>query len=482
MKKLSISLLAVISAFIGAANAASIGMTPGDVPGGSYTSPKTITGWGTSTSVGDAWGTTARGYTISQTEIDGEYMETGLCIIDQSSNSNAACVSKTDAQECGYVDENGCMYDKPQVIARNEYKLELATTTLFREVLNDLEKEAQAKYNAKLTAEQNMCIAANKGGIMGRSDMSGTYRWAKLNKRKVPTNYATSGLTNKDFTVSNDLYGSFCAARVTIQSDDAYIQEAIRNGSDWATRYFAVGDVFTCGSWIPQNRLEEIAKGVADKKQEGKHRTQLSTSQKWWAAGATILGAGAFGAGADLLQTGSGLGGLLGTDAKNTIDLGSEAWNSLQANYNDNLTVFNNQCSGDKNNSTALSRTDADITGNFLMRKYDSHGGTVPKYTCKDLDSYLSNLRNRMGVKADGTIKDPNNRRRGIDVAAGAVGGLGTLLATVETMKATNREAYDAETRQIIDEFMANVGSHIFCFIGAEEAGTFGDLVEVSME
>lgn len=477
MKKLSISLLAVISAFVGAANAASVGMTPGDVPGGSYTAPQKISGWGTNTSVGGAWGTTALGYTMTEVTIDGEYMETGLCIIDQSSNSNAACASKTDAQECGYVDENGCTYEEPQVIARKDYQLNLVTDTLFQDVLNDLEKEAQAKYNAKLTAEQNMCIAANSGGIMGRGDMSGTYRWAKLNKRKVPTNYATSGLTNEDFTVSNDLYGSFCAARVTIQSDDAYIQEAIRNGSDWATRYFAVGDVFTCGSWIPQNRLEEIAKGVADKKQEGKHRTQLSTSQKWWAAGATILGAGAFGAGADLLQTKTGLGGLLNT--RNVLtseqETAKKSWENAQALFNSS-----NGCSGDK---TANKKFKYGFAGQYegvQLKNYDPISGNEGD-SCQDVYNYITQLTPKISSFSSSNDKS-DNTRRWIDIGAGVVGGAGTLLATVETMKATNREAYDAETRQIIDEFMANVGSHIFCFIGAEEAGTFGDLVEVSME
>ena len=75
-----------------------------------------------------------------------------------------------------------------------------------------------------------------------------------------------------------------------------------------------------------------------------------------------------------------------------------------------------------------------------------------------------------------------DKRRRWVDVGFGAAGGITTLLATRASMREANANQWDKDTQAAVDEFMANVGSHIFCFIGAEEAGTFGDVVEVGME
>lgn len=433
-----------------------------------------VTGWGNNKSVANAWGTVARGYTMREYK----YADTdeNLCIANADPDNGCTEEEANELYECG-TSANGCKYNVK--ITYTDYQLKLATDTLFRQVLGTLEREAQAQYNAKLTEEQNMCVAANSGGVMGRKDMTGTYRWVKLKKNKVPKSYATAGLTDKDIDKSDDLYGSFCAARVTLQSDDADIQEAIRSGSAWATTYFAVGDVFTCGSWIPQSELQAIAQTVADRQLKDKKRTDLTTSQKWWAAGATLLGGTAFGGAADLLQTGSGLGGLLGTSNNNTSKLTDSESKTLMANYTTNLAVYNNDCNSKRSSTKNLTRTPKGAEAGFSLYEFASSG---TDYTCGNLEDYLDSLQSRLNIKSDGSPKDPNNKRRWVDVGAGVVGAGLTLAATVETMKDSNRREYDDAEKQIINEFMTNVGSHIFCFIGAEEAGTFGDVVEVGME
>jgi len=433
-----------------------------------------VTGWGNNKSVANAWGTVARGYTMSEYK----YADTdeNLCIANADPDNGCTEEEANELYECG-TSANGCKYNVK--ITYTDYQLKLATDTLFRQVLGTLEREAQANYNAKLTEEQNMCVAANSGGVMGRKDMTGTYRWVKLKKNKVPKSYATAGLTDKDIDKSNDLYGSFCAARVTLQSDDADIQEAIRSGSAWATTYFAVGDVFTCGSWIPQSELQDIAQTVANRQLKDKKRTDLTMSQKWWVAGATLLGGAAAGGAADLLQTKTGLGGLLGTSSDSTSKLTETERKKLMDNYTANLTVYNNDCDSKRSVTKNLGRASKGAEAGFSLYMFTSGGSS---HTCGNLEDYLDSLQSRLNIKSDGSAKDPDNARRWVDVGAGVLGAAGTAWATIDTMKDSNQKEYDAEEKRIKDEFMANVGSHIFCFIGAEEAGTFGDVVEVGME
>ena len=287
--------------------------------------------WGGATSVRNSWvDAVSGGYTANQVlDENTDKVETG-CTVEESTDN----CDDTVVMECNTVDENGCSYTKPYYVGRNEYQMNMAATSLFREVLGNLELEAQAKYNQKLTKEQNMCRAANEGGIMGRKDMAATYMWAKLRSRRVPKNYATNGLKTTEFVESNDLYGSFCRARVTIQSDDMEIQRYLqdkKNTKDWTTAYFAVGDVFTCGSWIPQKDLEKIASKVACKKAvlDGTIRDdsvcdkdnitaddlKLTTGQNWAVTGVTlasIIGGGIGGAYLmDHLQDSEMLGGLM---------------------------------------------------------------------------------------------------------------------------------------------------------------------------
>ena len=72
------------------------------------------------------------------------------------------------------------------------------------------------------------------------------------------------GLTSKQFVASNDLYGSFCRARITVTSDDKDIQSVL--SKEGATAYFAVGDVFTCGSWLDDKTMAKISEKVGQRK------------------------------------------------------------------------------------------------------------------------------------------------------------------------------------------------------------------------
>ena len=250
-------------------------------------------------------------------------------------NGNRLCTNNAGVQGlCDTRDTSGAEFDEPVVIGYDTYVQTQATRSLFKDLIYDLEIEAQAKYNAKLTKQQNMCLSSNSGGILSNKDLGSVFMWAKLKSNKVPANYTVVGLKPNQFMASNDLYGSFCRVRVTLQSDDKYIQDAINSGADWSTAYFAAGDAFTCGSWIPNDILEGLAKqagkDAATTKKAGQQRGIIEP----WAAVAGLLGGGAGGAylGAGI-QDGSVFSGLTGKSKKDAMELTVENCNKYYNSY-----------------------------------------------------------------------------------------------------------------------------------------------------
>ena len=250
-------------------------------------------------------------------------------------NGKRLCTNKAGVQGlCDTVDASGAVYSEPVVIGYDTYVQTQAARSLFKDLIYDLEIEAQAKYNAKLTKQQNMCLSSNSGGILGSKDLGSTFMWAKLKGSKVPADYTTKGLKPNQFVASNDLYGSFCRVRVTLQSDDKYIQDAINSGADWSTAYFAAGDAFTCGSWIPNDILERLAKQAGEDAATTKKAGQQRGIIEPWAAVAGLLGGGAGGAylGAGI-QDGSVFSGLTGKTKKDAKELTVENCNKYYNNY-----------------------------------------------------------------------------------------------------------------------------------------------------
>ena len=459
-----------------------------------YTDGNGSNGWGDSKTVRDAWVDAVKGYTNTGSATTEVLMG---CRVKKGTSDT--CDAKADNinlfEDCGYVDEDGCIYDVEYTMSETDYSFEMSVNNLFQEVLGDIELEAQAKYNAKLTAEQNMCIAANSGGIMGNREMSSTYQWVKLRSKRIPKNYSTAGLKVSDFVASNDLYGSFCRARVTIQSDDPDIQSALQQkNQNWSTAYFAVGDVFTCGSWIPQDKLQEIAEKVAAKKLgksvEDAKEGKMSTGQKWATAAATIGSAGLGVAGMELLQSKTGLGGLL-----NTSGVSRALCNSQFESARDEANGWIAQMkTGSSNNNSpcgdgieGLAKYKLTI-GETIKRngfsqtanKRNLVSSATSCLTRTEVDNYLKTIDEKKQEavcgKSDATASA--GWRIGADVIAG--GAMATLggLATGQNIKAANRQRF-TEAQQ---EFMNNVGNHIYCFIGADEAGTYGDLIEISVD
>ena len=348
---------------------------------------KDTSAWGGATSVRDSWMDVAKH--LSGTQEDS--VTIGCSVSEEMATINDNCDTYS-VRACDTIDEKGCAYTEPVKQGKGEYVLTNAAETLLQKLLVDVEKEAQAKYNAKLTKEQHVCLANNNGGIMGASDTGSTFMWVKMKSNKIPSNYSSKGLSSSDFVASNDLYGSFCRAKVRIVSADKDIQDNL--GSN-AVAYFAVGDPFTCGSWISRSTLENISKVVGDRarKEAGEGSKADKWAKRWWEVGGLVVGGLGGYAGMDAIQRNEGtLGGLL-NPAKNMYAItkknttaGDECSKSLQSANDKYNTVagmtynkdFNDKAIATYNEAVDLAnkalrsaqsaKTDADLSGISFTR------------------------------------------------------------------------------------------------------------------
>lgn len=415
-------------------------------------------------------------------------------------NGNAICTAKNgDQGVCNTVDENGNVYDTPVMVSYTTYLQTQAASSLFKDLIYDIEKEAQAKYNAKLTKEQNMCLSSNQGGVMGAKDTGGTYMWVKLKSTKVPKTYTVNGLKANQFVASNDLYGSFCRVRVTLQSDDKRIQEKLQDGTNWSTAYFAVGDSFTCGSWIPNSELEEIANAVADDATADKAKIQKRT-RDWM----TVLGAlGGSVGGAYLgasLQDGSAFGKLTGLN-RVSVDKNSAASQSRMCNtYVSSAKVDENSTDIQKENiqnnvkmaidSASQLNVDREVRDSVSEAFKDlpeNCSDETNKKKCKDYNAFLDRLGKSCQLQSSEASTSGNKSGAqgktwiGSTVGAAVVGTAGAFLLNRATRDIQDSNM-DAAQKAAYNEWMNSVGKHISCYVGGDEAGTYGDIITTSIE
>lgn len=412
-------------------------------------------------------------------------------------DGNLLCRADDGSQGvCNTVTASGQIYDEPVYITYNTYAQNLAVESLFSTLLYDIEKEAQAIYNSKLTQEQNMCLASNAGGLLAKNDTGATFMWAKLRSNRVPDDYTVMGLERNNFVASNDLYGSFCAVKVTMQSDDTRIQTAMKD-ADWTTAYFAVGDTFSCGSWIPAEDLEEIANAVAEDATADKAASQRRT--RTWvgvlgglggALGGAYLGKG--------IADGSILGGLTGkekstdkkTVAKNqietikkTIDSPSSGAGNMVKAYMTNVKSYAESVDIDDNIiDYAEDAVDEWAEAYSNCEKNEKKDTCRSDYTSREdkVETALDGLKTAI---ESSDSKSDSGKHSWVAPTVGAV-ATGAATATILTyaMRDIQNANLSAEQKQIYEDWMNNVGRHLKCYIGVDEAGEYGDIISVSMD
>ena len=468
--------------------------------------------WGDSSTVRDAWLGSGDATNVSET------IENTVYVKDD--NGNYLCKNDAGVQGiCDTTSPDGDVFDEPVTIDFYTYAQEQGAKTLFESLLYDLEKEAQAKYNAKLTYQQNMCMAANSGGIMGSSDLGSSFMWVKLKNNKIPSDYSVSGLKTTDFVASNDIYGSFCRVRITLQSADKDIQEKLK---EYSTAYFATGDTFTCGSWIPKEELENVATSVAASSVADKAESQKNT--RTWL---TILGTIGSGVGGgfltDKLQDGDLLGGLLGTNKQtnsqniktqyaNLLDAYTEESNAATAYvYGEKMLDLAEQV--DVDNKTIKAAEEA-LKKTVLDNSKDIAKINEDIQEAKDIDEEIEKLEkgkseletavneNSMNAYKDeankqftslqllvdsavdnGDVENKTSRKRAITnlVGAGISAAAGGIIINRLT-KNIQDSSLSAEEKQAYEEWMSNVGDKIHCYLGGEDLGTYGEYISISIE
>lgn len=303
-------------------------------------------GWGSGqTTLSNAWRNSATNYgsNITMSDMVPETDDQGRKLCKCKNGGKGVC----DSEQGGTL---GCA--EVSMVTKDVLLSNTAVNTLFQEVLADIELEAQAQYKAKLTKEQNVCLAQNTG-----ANPDATFIWAKLKNQndKLGSDYSVNGLGDNGSVASNDLYDSFCRVKVTVQSEDKDIQAALSKGTVGGRAYFAVGDPFTCGSWVSGETLDTISETVAGKKTGTDKDGALTSGQKWGVAGISALSGIAGIVGTDLLQSKTGLGGLLGTTTiKDYNDLSNDCIDLVTKARNEYNTALTNNNQASMNNAVRL--------------------------------------------------------------------------------------------------------------------------------
>ena len=444
----------------------------------------------------------------------------------------------------GVMDEDGCLYEEQVRQSRAEYTLENAGKTLFQELLADVEREAQAKYNAKLTKEQNVCLAQNNGGIRGSSDNGSTFMWVKLKNNKIPKNYNTKGLDTKQFTASNDLYGSFCRAKITVTSDDKNVQEILAQTGE-STAYFAVGDAFTCGSWISSDTLRKITDKIKDTAKDAAGRGSAGEKRDlmWTQLIGTLVGGAGGAIGTNALQNTGLLGGASKSEISALDECKSNVENALStSDLSRKVQYANKALSNAKSGGADVSdisyfeyKTAAydvselntllvyigeddkcDVDDVFKVKdkinvysKITPTGNTAMSLSVKDiLGEQTECLKNKKTETVDlhvisgsdnvdtGTLNkiasacqnaksnnDKDKSKKTLKNIGGAgVGALAGNMLAYRIAKTSKEASYDNAANAAVAEWMEQVGDHIQCYLGTEELGSYGDTIAFTVE
>ena len=323
---------------------------------------------------------------------------------------------------------------------------------------------------------------------MGSSENGSTFMWVKLKSGRVPANYVNKGLNTRQFVASNDLYGSFCRARITVQSDDKDIQDLLKNNS---VAYFAVGDSFTCGSWISDADLRKISDTVGNRelcKQgygtwvDGKcDGSKLSTKEKIAYAWGTVAPALA-GTGIGLGLTESGLvGGLLNkSNQVNSNSATQSQKKALCASLADNLIsrAYNDDAAA----AAADFKSLGDLCEDVVMKGLESQCklSDTEKTTVDGVKARARAVKSACDNASKNTVDEKGTKaaRIAIPIVTGVVaGGLGAGI-TASVIKQNRENIKNTAAQQWMDE----VGEHIQCYIGTEELGTYGDVVSIELD
>jgi hypothetical protein len=443
--------------------------------------------WGNATSVHDGWlgvgKTTVNSQVLAVTTLDGICQADGGAV-DNELPPTANCGTTVAYNDDNDLDDNNkpksktAAYNTPATIATEyAYSVSLAANQIFQDVVNTFEAEAQAIYKSKLTQQQALCYAANNdNGIMGKNDLGSTYAWARLKSKKVPAEYGVKGLQDSQFVASNEIYGSFCRVRVDLRADnEKTIKKMLEDNAGWSKAFFAAGDSFTCGSWIPSDELEKMSEEVANAKTRTNKDGDLTGGQKWTVAGVSLLtGVGGL-LGMNALQEKTGLGGLLGTKDKT----GRDALNGDQrAALADAKTCVDTYKKTTLNKTPPAPVKDTPMVNAVAAANGVSKIGAITVSDNESADSLAGRCQMVINQLNNAVDKGNSTTKLITNIVGSGIGATIGGVTTAQIMKASNRSEWSAAQQ----EWYNNVGQHIKCYVGTEDIGSYGDILGITVE
>ena len=497
-----------------------------------------VNSWGDSTSVRDAW-------------VSANVADKISYIIKKNEKNKEICIGDDDTEcVCGesYGKDNklSCPSNTPVLLTYAD----AAANNLFYELVADLNAEAQGEYRRKRLKMQKMCLDMNS---VGGNSAQRIYRWVEANneaegiKIKIgdgtsEDSYYTSGLRPSEIGKdTNDVYNGYCAVRVTLGSDDTWVNEALTTGkvttyepsnstktnknlrSEYAfteetvnigiepMRYFAIGDAFMCGSWLTQSQLIKLAEAAEMVARKDAQKGQATEWRTW----APIIGAVGLGTGGvflgDAIQKGDIFSGLSGkTSAKKGTEKAKndkESCKKLIDEAADSISSTE-ESTGYKSKVRAAGRlldeyTDAKVsfdltTYNDKITEYESAIDTfldkkdetskdAAKNAAKNAAKELKKAIRDLGGACDNiAFKDTTEtgwwNENGGKLLGGVISTAGGAWLGYEIADGVLDAQLDEAGRAAYQEFMDTVGSKIHCYIGSQKVASFGQLIETSMD
>ena len=107
-----------------------------------------------------------------------------------------------------------------------------------------------------------------------------------------------------------------------------------------------------------------------------------------------------------------------------------------------------------------------------------------PQTNTGNLKAAMADLETACRGKMSNTSTNTGNERSYWGITAGTA-AVSTLIGGWTVWKATKDiqdSELDAEQKAAYEEWMKNVGRHITCYIGGDEAGSYGDVISTSLE
>ena len=260
-------------------------------------------------------------------------------------------------------------------------------------------------------------------------------------------------------------------------------------------------DYIACG----KNEPEKIAKIVGE---DARNNAELSQKEnlKWWLAplGAVASGVGGAYLGAGIAN-GDVFGKLSGLNPNRKAGNTERAINLCKNHVADVQKYTGTDLVSSAYNAIKVAR-ELGVVSTVIQKaveetddydsKYKEYEDCIEKNkkesgSCTKSNPSVDVVRDRLlslgeaceAVK--GEEKDKADTIKGTKIAAGVTGGVSAVAGGVLTYFATKsiqQESLDKTQQAAYQKFMDEIGNHIYCYIGGEEAGQYGDVITTSME